>query len=297
MIKFEKSSKYINKSMNNTVNVRKILHFISTMIEPDFVDEAEKHDFWEIVYIEAGEAVVYADGNSERLFAGEVYFHKPGEAHSIKAVGAPITVFFISFCSTSKIMTIFENLKISLSSEQEKLIYKMCDEARNIFERGTRPTDPDSFVSKSLLPNPPLGSQQLYKLHLEELLLSLATAVEKEKNIVTYDSKENLEKLILEKITAMLSENIYSSVTIEQISKSVNYSRTYISTLFKKHRKTSIINYYNSLKIKKAKKLLCEKSVSEVSLLLGFNNPYYFSRVFKKYEGISPSEYRRKNKR
>lgn len=294
MIKFEKSSKYINKSMNNTVNVQKILHFIATMIETDFVDEAEKHDFWEIVYIESGEAIIDADGNQGRLLAGEAYFHKPGEAHSIKAVNAPISVFFVSFYSTSKIMTIFEDLKISLSSEQKKLIYKIYAEARNIFENGTRSDDNQAFVSKSLVPNPPLGSQQLYKLHLEELLLNLAREAEKEKSIVTYDSKEKLEKIILERIITMLSENIYSTVSIEQISKCLNYSRTYLSTLFKKHRKTSIINYYNSLKIKEAKKLLRSNSVSGVSLQLGFNSPYYFSKVFKKYEGISPSEYRDK---
>ena len=55
------------------------------------------------------------------------------------------------------------------------------------------------------------------------------------------------------------------------------------------------MNYYNLMKIKEAKKLLSKNSVSEVSRLLSFNNPYYFSRVFKKYEGISPSEYKAKN--
>ena len=124
--------------------------------------------------------------------------------------------------------------------------------------------------------------------------MNLAREAEKEKSIVTYDSKEKLEKIILERIITMLSERIYSSVSIEQISKSLNYSRTYVSTLFKKHRKTSIICYYNSLKIKEAKKLLRNNSVSGVSLKLGFNSPYYFSKVFKKYEGISPSEYRDK---
>ena len=292
MIIFEKSSKYINKSMKNTVSVQKILHFISTIISEDFVDNAECHDFWELVYLESGEAIVTTDDKEIRLLPAEIYFHKPSQAHSIKAIGGKISVFFISFYSTSKIMTIFEDLKLSLNQEQKKLIYKMYEQARNIFEKGTRPTDPESFVSKSLIPDPPLGSQQLYRMYLEELLLTAAIAVEKEKSIVTYDTKENLEKIILDRIVSILSESVYSSVTIDGLSKMLNYSRTYISTLFKKHRNTSVMNYYNSLKIKEAKKLLKANSVSDTAKALSFNNPYYFSKVFKKYEGISPSEYK-----
>ena len=294
MIINAKMNTYINRGMNTTVSVQKIVHFISTIIREDFVDREEKHDFWEIVYLESGEAEICADSSSFRLLSGEAYFHKPGEAHSIRAVNSPITVFFISFYSSSKFMAIFEGLKISLSEEERHLINKIYDEARNIFKKGTRDSDPDAFVSKSLLADPPLGSQQLYKLYLEELLLTTAREAEKQKNIVTYNSKENLEKMIVERITELLSKKVYSTITIDEICVVLNYSKTYLSTLFKSHRKTSIMNYYNALKIKEAKKLIRDKgySVSEVSRMLDFNNPYYFSKVFKRYEGITPSEYK-----
>ena len=296
MIIRAKSSTYINKGMETTLNVQKIVHFISTIIKDDFVDNTEEHDFWEIVYIESGEAIVSADSNEFHLLSGEAYFHKPGEAHSIKVTNGLINVFFISFYSTSKFMAIFEDLKISLSHEQKKLINKLYDEARNIFEKGERKDDPDAFVSKALVGDPPLGSQQLYKLYLEEFLLLSAREEEKEKNIVTYDSKENLEKIIVERITELLSEKVYSSITIDEVCATLNYSKTHISNLFKKYKKTSIMNYYNYLKINEAKKLIRDKrhSVSEVSRLLEFNNPYYFSKVFKRYEGVSPSEYKSK---
>lgn len=292
-----KSNTYINKGMKTTLSVQKVVHFISTIIKEGFVDRAEEHDFWEIVYIESGEALISADTKEFHLLSGEAFFHKPGQAHRIKAVNGAITVFFISFYSSSKFMAIFEELKISLSKEQKRLINKIYDEARNIFGKGTRKDDPDAFVSKSLVENPPLGSQQLYKLYLEEFLLISAREAEREKTIVTYDSKENLEKIILERIIEVLSDKIYSSFSIEELCKTLNYSRTYLSGIFKAHRKTSIMNYYNLLKIKEAKKLIRDKgySVSETSKLLDFNNPYYFSKVFKRYEGISPSEYKTKS--
>ena len=297
MVKLSNGNKYINRSMKITVSVTKILHFIYTMIPENFVDVEEKHDFWEIVYLESGEAIVNADSREHILLAGEAYFHKPGEVHSIKAINGSICAFFISFHSTSKIMAFFEELKIPLENEQKRLIHNIYTEARNIFERGERNADPNAFVSRSLLKNSPLGSEQLYKLYIEQLLLITARDAETGKNIVTYDSKEKFERMIIERIVAIISENLYSTLTLEEIAKTLNYSRTYISLIFKKHKKTSIIDYYNSLKVKEAKKLLRDKSVFEVSSLLSFSTPYYFSRVFKKYEKIAPKEYRDKFKK
>ena len=53
------------------------------------------------------------------------------------------------------------------------------------------------------------------------------------------------------------------------------------------------MQYYNSLKIKESKKLIKSKkySICEISEMLNFNSPYYFSNVFKKFENMSPSEY------
>jgi len=296
MIPLRNSNMYINKSMKSTVRVQKILHFISTSITPDFVDTPEVHDFWEIVYLESGEAIVDADGTLIHLLAGEAIFHKPGEIHSIKAFNGTINAFFISFYSPSKIMSLFDGLKISLSSEQKKIIYKLYDEARNIFVKGSRPYDSKAFVSKSLLPDAPLGAQQLYRLYLEEFLIVCARA--KEKNITIFDNKEDFEKVIIEKILDIMSECLYTSFSIDYLCSMLNYSKTYLSTLFKKHRGISIMSFYNSLKIKEAKKLLKRNgySVSETARMLNYNNPYYFAKVFKKHEGMTPSSYKLSNK-
>ncbi len=294
MVPLKKSNMYINKSMKTTISVQKILHFISTTIMPEFVDRPEIHDFWEIVYLESGEAIIDSNGTHTHLLAGEAIFHKPGETHSIKAFNGPINVFFLSFYSSSKIMSLFDGLKLSLSAEQKKIIYKLYDEARNIFSKGSRPFDSEAFVSKDLLANTPLGAQQLYRIHLEEFLLICARA--KEENITVYDSKEEFEKMLIEKILDIMYDCLYSSFSIDYLCNAVNYGKTYLSLLFKKHRGVSIMRYYNSLKIKEAKKLLRDNSVSETARMLNYDNPYYFTKVFKKHEGVTPSSYRTSNK-
>lgn len=190
-------------------------------------------------------------------------------------------------------MSLFEGLKISLSPEQKKLFYKLCDEARTIFQKGVRRFDPKAFVSKSLLPDAPLGAQQLYRIYLEAFLILCAR--EKEKNITVYDSMEEFEKIMLEKMLDIMTEHLYDSFSINLLCSALNYSKTYLSTLFKKHRGVSLMHYYNALKIKEAKKLLSSHSVSETAYRLSFNTPYYFTKVFKKYEGLSPSEYKKKH--
>ncbi len=298
MIPMRTKNMYINKSMETTINIQKIIFFSTMKFNDHYNDSPEMHDFWEMVYIESGEAIVTAGDKQIHLLPGEVIFHKPGEVHCIRSVNSSLTrPFFISFHSTSKIMQIFEGLKTSLGSQQKELIYKIYNEAKNIFSHNPRSYDKYGFSAKELLPDATLGAQQLYKMHLEELLILIARDIEKNRNIIMYNSKEELEKIVYQKMIELISKNIYFNLTVEDLCINLNYGRTYLSSIFKKYSDMSIMQYYNSLKIKEAKKLLRNKeySISKISEMLNFNSPYYFSNVFKKFEKISPSEYKNKN--
>lgn len=296
MIPVRRRNLYINRTMATTVNIKKIVYFSTMKLTKQYLDSHEIHDFWEMVYLESGEAVVAAGDKEMHLLPGEVIFHKPGEAHCIKnASDNPSQPFFISFYSTSKLLHLFKGLKTTLDEEQKVLIYKLYNEAKKIFSRNLRAYDKNSFSSKGLLPKSPLGAQQLYKMHLEELLILIARNFKKNKEIIVYNSKEELEKIIYQKMIELISKRLYSFLSVEDLCMELNYGRTYLSAIFKKYSGTSIMQYYNSLKIKEAKKLIKSKkySISEISEMLKFNSPYYFSHVFKKFEGVSPSEYKK----
>jgi len=91
-----------------------------------------------------------------------------------------------------------------------------------------------------------------------------------------------------------LNQRIFETVTIEEISLSFNKSSSSIFSLFKKKTGQSLIHFFNLLKIQKACELfnLTDMSVKEVSYELDFQDPLYFSRLFKKYMGIPPSQYK-----
>lgn len=71
-------------------------------------------------------------------------------------------------------------------------------------------------------------------------------------------------------------------------------SPNYFSSLFSNEMGQSLVEYLANKRIEKAKQLLGEKDLKafEVGEKVGYDNPYYFSRIFKKYSGMSPIEYK-----
>ncbi|MBU2945366.1 helix-turn-helix domain-containing protein [Zobellia uliginosa] len=86
--------------------------------------------------------------------------------------------------------------------------------------------------------------------------------------------------------------------SIEQIAAKISVSQRYLSDTLKKETGKTTTEHLQLLLIDEAKNLLLQpsKSIAEVAYELGFEYPPYFSRLFKKKEGISPTEYREKYK-
>lgn len=91
--------------------------------------------------------------------------------------------------------------------------------------------------------------------------------------------------------------NIENHTSLEMICNNLNISVGYASTCFKRYKGISIMKYLREMKIERAKTLLLssEKSILEISILLGFHDQSHFTNTFKKVVGISPSEFRNKN--
>lgn len=85
------------------------------------------------------------------------------------------------------------------------------------------------------------------------------------------------------------------SVTIAQLATELGYHRTHLTKLFKREMGLTPVAYLQQLRIERARSLLAEPlSVEEVALSVGYSDPLYFSKSFKKMTGHTPSEYRRK---
>lgn len=103
------------------------------------------------------------------------------------------------------------------------------------------------------------------------------------------------QSALLKSIFSYIDRHLTTQVHLSEAAGEIGVSNAYLSTVFKKEMGVNFIEYVNQKKVELAKQMLDEgKLVYEVSEVLGFENCTYFSKVFKRYEGISPDGYKRK---
>lgn len=95
-----------------------------------------------------------------------------------------------------------------------------------------------------------------------------------------------------------ISKNFSGNINLENTAEYVQKSKNYFSYLFKKELGISFIDYLNQVRVEEAKKLLdtTDDKSYEISYKTGFNDYKYFSSVFKKITGMSPAQYKKRNK-
>lgn len=96
-----------------------------------------------------------------------------------------------------------------------------------------------------------------------------------------------------------MKANISQKLTVEDMALQHNLSSSHFSSLFRKGTGMSPIDYFIHLKMQKACQLLYtdDQMIKTVALELGYDDQYYFSRIFKKYMGMSPEQYRLSSKK
>lgn len=99
---------------------------------------------------------------------------------------------------------------------------------------------------------------------------------------------------IIKKAIRYISQNFSRSLTLDEVAEHVHLNSAYFSTLFKQSTGSSFKEYLNMVRIEESKRLLAntDYSIIDISLATGFEDQSYFSKVFKKYTGLTPKQYR-----
>ena len=282
-------------SFEKIFNVDKIITIFYMELSKNFYYEGEKHDFWELVYIDKGEMICTADDKRFVLKSGEMTFHKPNEFHNLSGDSsvAP-NVSILTFECKSRAMKHFEGKIFRLNAEEKSLLSTLFSEGLSCYqlEDARNPL----LQKLKVIKHSPLGSSQMTKNLLEIFLIKLC----RNTDVVT---KEMRQSYVIDgidvpynvmEILDYLKEHIYGKVTIRDLAKHLDKSESTIKQLFAQYRDGGIIRYYNTLKIKAARKLIREGiyNMTQISVMLQFDNPQYFSKCFKTVTNMTPSEYK-----
>ncbi|MBO7170474.1 MAG: helix-turn-helix transcriptional regulator [Clostridia bacterium] len=287
--------KYFKYKLQNLINVSEVvaLHYLE--FGKNFKTKGESHDFWELVYAEKESLICTADGREIPLMQGEILFHRPGEFHTLAANGqtAP-SAFVLCFVCRSDAMAFFENRKLRLEKRLVKLLYSIWEEGKRTFDI------PYSDMGRNqmrLLQNPTLGGEQLIKNYLEIFLIDLLRYyTETDSGNDIFLQRNELSEKPVKEVLHVLEGALYESLSIDDICEKTAYGRAYLFRVFKASTGRTIMEYYTSLKIEKAKQLLRENelSVKEIAERLCFNEANYFTKTFKRVTGLTPMAYRRR---
>ena len=109
-----------------------------------------------------------------------------------------------------------------------------------------------------------------------------------------FTRQKKSESDIIEMALNYIEQNLSSPIQLTDVARCIGVSEPYLSSFFKRVMNENFIPYVNRQKIRRAKQMLAEgKMVYQVSDLLGYENSTYFSKVFKKVEGMTPEQYRK----
>ena len=269
------------------------LHYFE--FDDSFEDEAEEHEPWELVYVDRGVCGIVADGERFVLNQGEMYFHKPHETHMLQTVkGTAPNIFIVTFLSSSPAMRYFEGRRLEASMSAKQHISAILHEASGTFELPLN--NPKMQLLARKWEEALWGGEQSILIRLELMLIEI---IRRNRYYVAkphgYFSKETVTDPFARSVIAFMEERLYGRFTMDELSRTLSFSKSYISKNFAKACGYSVGDYFTRMKINEAKRLIRESKYNfyEISEMLMFSNSHYFSTIFKKQTGMTPSQYKK----
>src|SRR5699024_546743 len=127
----------------------------------------------------------------------------------------------------------------------------------------------------------------------------LQTTQKIRKELIKNDASiQTNEDELVNEITRFIQENFHKNLSLKLLSDTFHFSYNYLSSFFSKRFKSTFTDYLNTIRLKESKKLLIHSTlnVSEISETVGYSDVSYFSKIFKKEFGITPSRYRKEKR-
>ena len=246
----------------------------------DFYFGGETHNFWELVFISEGRAGVAKDEKIYNLSAGDIAFHRPMEFHRLWSVGEPFRVLVISFHSESRALEPLADGIFSLSLAQQTALFSLKQLIDSTF------TLKGGYLLRTHGESP-LALQTAVS-SLELFLLDVLKMETPEKEADTSRTAQEFARVI-----EIMNEYIGLNLSVPELAQLAQLSVSNLKRICQKYAATGPAKHFMRLKMIHAMQLLAAgQSVGEVSEQLGFSGQNYFSYVFRREMGESPTAFK-----
>lgn len=260
--------------IKSNLTITKIYTLFYQEFDKSFYFAGEKHDFWEITYVDQGELLTLIDGKEYVLTQGDFIFYGPNEYHTQKNnTSSPLSFLTISFEMLFHDNSIFRNRIFNCNYDLKILLEDILKEK-----------DYNGNYSADLI-----------ICYLKEFMIKLIRFITNKNSLKQLQSsmQMNTNNALVNVTLDYIYSHINEKITINHLAEKVSISSSYLSRIFKDIMGFTIIEYINNYRLEKSKEYIkkTELTLTQIAEILGFNSIHYFSKQFKNKYEISPLEY------
>lgn len=250
--------------------------------EPGPILKKHWHEEFMIFYIEKGTAVIHCNSQTLPVKAGDLVVINPNDIHYVESrcthlIESSIIIdltFLLSYkkdiCQTKYIAPLLENyirFENKLENDEE-----LVRQVKNLIEE---------YEQKKI------GYELVIKAEIYRIFASLM----RRHTVSVAEEVKNKQHHQLRSLLEYIDKHYQQKITLKELAAIANVSPQHLCRLFKNIAGMPPIDYINYLRINEARRLLQQRhlKVGEVARIVGFSDSNYFSRLFKKYNHISPT--------
>ncbi len=257
-----------------------------TKDEPNY----HSHDYLEVAFVLSGSGKYRIDDELFDIREGDLLILNPGVKHQalLNEEGEAGTTEFFVGCMNFQLKGEEENC---LPLPGGSCILHTTGELRQKLFRICSSMEVEKASSK-------IGRYFMLKSYMiQMMLLIIREQYQPLEHVEGYAFESVNKKYVVEQIVNYFEDHYNEKISLDRIAENMYLSTFYISKIFKSETGDTPIRHLINIRLEKAKELL-EKghpgSIQEIAAMVGYEDAYHFSKLFKKYYGISPSQAKKK---
>ena len=269
--------------------------YITRITSPKEARNLHSHNYFQIYYIISGKVTHYLENSTAELTPGDIMILPPNQPHYIETPAGEVDFFMLSFMPGY-----FQNVKEANKLILDFLLYLQTESAEKIEPKVSLSYE-DTIFTKTLFnriiaefSGSKTGKAELIK-EIVSVLLSLFARVYFEENAGALVAKEN-RQFVMHSIE-YIKNHFDEEITLSEIAHRSAMSKTCFCTIFNSIVGMPFKEYLNRYRIERAAELIAlGEKASVAGNCCGYGDFSTFYRNFKKYMGMSPSEFANKNR-